>query len=207
MSAPLDPLGPEAPDDAVVIARVLGGDKQQFEYLVSRYQRLLYRHAVAMVLDHDVAADMVQDSFVRAYVNLRECRDPSRFRAWLFRTLRNRCLDHLKEASRRHVRLDDLAETPVDRADAPSTLAERSELRVGIARALEQLPPTLREAFVMHYVEDMPYETMAELLDVSVSALKMRALRAREALRLTLRTGDVTGEPSLSSLFQARLRL
>ena len=200
MDAQLDPHGPDAPDDAVVIARVLEGDKQHFEHLVIRYQRLLYRHAVAMVLDHDAAADMVQDSFVRAYVNLRECRDPSRFRAWLFRTLRNRCLDHLKEARRRHVRIDDLAETPLDGAEAPSTLAERNELRAGIARALEQLPPTLREAFVMHYVEDMSYETMAELLDASVSALKMRALRAREALRLTLRRADVTGEPPVSSL-------
>lgn len=204
MEAMLDRRRTDGPSDADVIARVLNGEKQQFEHLVGRYQQALYRHAVSIVLDHDAAADMVQDAFVRAYLNLRECRDPLRFRAWLFQTLRNRCLDYLKEASRRNVRLDDVVEPPVDEADGPGALAERNELRTGIRRALAQLPPALREAFVMHYVDGMPYETMAELLDASVSALKMRALRAREALSSALRQGHVTGEPSVSSLYQTR---
>jgi RNA polymerase sigma-70 factor (ECF subfamily) len=194
----------DAPDDAEVIARVLDGEKEQFEHLVSRYQRVLYRHAVAIVLDHDTAADMVQDAFVRAYLNLRECRDRSRFRSWLFRTLRNRCLDHLKEASRRTVRLDDVVEPPIDEADDPAVLAERSEQWSGIMRALAQLPPTLREAFVMHYVDGVPYETMAELLDASVSALKMRVLRARESLSSSLRQTNVTDGTAVSSVYQTR---
>lgn len=189
-------------DDAAVIGRVLRGEKQEFAVLVSRYQQFLYRHAVAMVLDPDVAADMVQDAFVRAYSNLRACRNHSRFRPWLFRTLRNRCLDHLKEASRRNVRLEDVAEPAVAEADAPAALVERNELRAEIMRALARLPPVLREAFVLHYVEGMPYEAMAELLDASVSALKMRVLRAREALREALQEPDVTGEPAGSSLWQ-----
>jgi RNA polymerase sigma-70 factor (ECF subfamily) len=204
MAVPLDHRQSDVSSDVDVIARVLDGEKQQFEHLVSRYQQALYRHAVSIVLDHDAAADMVQDAFVRAYLNLRECRDPSRFRAWLFRTLRNRCFDYLKDASRRNVRLDDVEPILLDEADGPAALAERSEMRAGIKRALAQLPPALREAFVMHYVDGMPYETMAELLDASVSALKMRALRAREALSSALRQGNVTGEPSVSSLYQAR---
>lgn len=204
MDAPLDRRRSDAPDDAEAIARVLKGEKQEFEHLVGRYQQALYRHAVSIVLDHDVAADMVQDAFVRAYLNLRDCRDPSRFKAWLFRTLRNRCLDHLKDASRRNVRLDDMAEPPVDQSEGPGAAAERRELRSGLRRALAQLPPALREAFVMHYVDGMPYEAMAELLDASVSALKMRALRAREALSSALRQADVTGEPSVSSVYQTR---
>jgi len=70
-----------SPDDAAVIARVLGGDKQQFAVLVARYQAGLYRHAVSMVLDHDVATDMVQETLVRAYTRLSTCRDHDRFRA------------------------------------------------------------------------------------------------------------------------------
>lgn len=194
----------ESPDDADVIALVLAGEKQQFEHLVRRYQQPLYRHAVAMVLDHDAAADMVQDAFVRAYVNLRQCRDHARFRAWLFQTLRNRCLDYLKDASRRTVRLDDVADPLPDESDGPSAQAMRNELRGHIRQALAQLSPALREAFVLHYVDGMPYEAMSELLDVSVSALKMRALRAREALNTTLRNADVTDSGSGSSFYQGR---
>jgi RNA polymerase sigma-70 factor (ECF subfamily) len=171
---------------------------------VRRYQQVLYRHAVSLVLDHDVAADMVQDAFVRAFVNLRQCRDHSRFRAWIFQTLRNRCLDHLKDASRRNVRLDDVTEPLLDGADGPAELVARSETRSRIRGALARLPPVLREAFVMHYVDGMPYEAMADLLDVSVSALKMRSLRAREALGAVLRDADVTGDGPVSSLYQAR---
>jgi RNA polymerase sigma-70 factor (ECF subfamily) len=203
MEQRIDRAVADAPSDEELIARVLKGEKQQFEHLVGRYQRALYRHAVAMVLDHDAAADMVQDAFVRAYLRLRDCRDRSRFKPWLFRTLRNRCLDYLKEASRRNVRLDDI-DDPLDGAGGPAEAAEQNEMRDGIQRALGQLPPALREAFVMHYVDGVPYETMAELLDASVSALKMRALRAREALSTALRDGNVTPAPPVSSICQAR---
>jgi RNA polymerase sigma-70 factor (ECF subfamily) len=81
METATGPTRTDAPEDADVIARVLRGEKEQFEHLVRRYQQTLYRHAVMIVLDHDVAADMVQDAFVRAYVNLRDCREPARFRA------------------------------------------------------------------------------------------------------------------------------
>ena len=187
--APLD-----GADDAVVIGRVLAGDRQQFAHLVQRYQGALYRHAVAMVLDHDVAADMVQDSFIRAYTQLASCRDRSRFRAWIFQTLRNRCLDHLKEARRRSVPIED-ADPLLDSGDDPSEAVERARLRADLEQALASLPPAQREAFVMHYVEGLPYETMAEVLDASVSALKMRVLRAREALGAALAGRDVTNSP------------
>jgi RNA polymerase sigma-70 factor (ECF subfamily) len=204
MAVPFDRRRSDAPSDAEAIARVLDGDKQQFEHVVHRYQHVLYRHAVSIVLDHDVAADMVQDAFVRAYVNLRECRDTSRFRAWLFRTLRNRCFDHLKAASRRNVALDDVEPILLDDADGPAALAERSEVRTAIRAALATLPPALREAFVMHYVDGIPYDTMAELLGASVSAIKMRALRAREALSSALGRKNVTAAPPDSSVVQAR---
>jgi RNA polymerase sigma factor (sigma-70 family) len=184
-----------ASDDASVIERVLAGDINKFGELVHRHQAVLYRHAVAMVLDHDVAADMVQDAFVRAYTNLRQCRDRDRFRAWLFQTLRNRCLDYLKDARRKNIRLDD-AEPILDRAEGPADIVERKRLRARITDALAELPEAQREAFVMHYVEEMPYEAMAELLDAKVSALKMRVMRAREALSGSLRGLEVTESPA-----------
>jgi RNA polymerase sigma-70 factor (ECF subfamily) len=183
-------------DEARVIERVLAGDINRFAELVNRHQAALYRHAVGMVLDHDVAADMVQDAFVRAYTNLRHCRDREHFRAWLFQTLRNRCLDYLKEARRRNIRLDD-AGPILDSAESPADIVERKRLRSRITGALAELPEAQREAFVMHYVDEVPYETMAELLDAKVSALKMRVMRARETLSEALRQGEVTESPAV----------
>lgn len=181
----------EARADAAAIDGVLNGDTQAFAELVGRYQGALYRHAVAMVLDHDVAEDMVQDALVRAYLALRDCRDRTRFRAWLFQTLRNRCLDYLKDVRRRNVPLDD-AGPIADPAAGPAARVERAQLQAEIKRALRELPDLLREAFVMHYVEGIPYDTMGELLGASVSALKMRVSRAREQLGSALCEKHVT---------------
>jgi RNA polymerase sigma-70 factor (ECF subfamily) len=198
-----DPIRQDGRIDADIVARVLAGDTERYAVIVERYQRALYRLAVAMVLDHDAAADMVQDAFIRAYTNLKECRDPRRFRAWLFQTLRNRCLDYLKEPRRGHLRFVD-AEPLLNSADGPASFVDQRELRLDITRALAQLPPEQREAFVMHYVDGMDYDTMADLLAVSISALKMRALRARQTLSVVLRTTDVTDQHVGSSSKQTQ---
>src|SRR5687768_2925474 len=83
--------------DAQVIDRVLAGERELYQVLVRRHQTSLFRIAYSMVLDPDVAADLVQDAFVRAYVNLARCRDRERFRSWLVTILRHRALDHAKE--------------------------------------------------------------------------------------------------------------
>jgi RNA polymerase sigma factor (sigma-70 family) len=162
---------------------VLEGDTAVFGVLVQRHQDALYRLAWAMVQDRDVASDLVQDALIRAFVNLDRCRDVRRFRVWLMTTLRNRCLDYLKDRRRQDVPLDGVADVrAVSDTDPLDTLAARTELE----RALGALPATLREAFLLRHVEDMDYEDMAELLETTVAGVKMRVSRAREALRQQL---------------------
>jgi RNA polymerase sigma-70 factor (ECF subfamily) len=168
--------------DAELIERVLGGERERYAVLVARYQDALFRHAVGMVGDADAAADLVQDSFVKAYTRLHTCYDPARFAAWIFRILRNRCRDWLKNRRQHTVELrDDAHAAPV--ADDPSRTLERTELGRVVAAALERLPAAQREAFLLKHVEGRSYEEMAEMLDTGVSALKMRVMRAREALQ------------------------
>ena len=189
--------------DAELVRQALSGHTSAFSDLVRRYQAALYRHAVAMVLDHDAAADLVQDAFVRAFVNLGRCRDHDRFNAWLFQTLRNRCLDFLKEARRRDVRLDD-APALVDRHEQPDERLDGLRLRAKIRTALLGLPIAQREAFVLRVVEGLPYETIAGLVEASESAVKMRVLRAREALASALEDRNVTDERSARLCMKGR---
>jgi RNA polymerase sigma-70 factor, ECF subfamily len=173
------------PEDAAVVTAVLAGDVQRYRILVERYQKRLYRHALGMVLDRDTAAELVQDALVGAYERLRECRDPSRFGGWVFQALRNRCLDYLKDPRRRHVPVESLSQV-LSIEDGAEARLRALALKKPLDRALEALPPLLREPFLLRHLEDMPYEEMAELLGASVSALKMRVMRAREVLRLEL---------------------
>jgi RNA polymerase sigma-70 factor (ECF subfamily) len=138
-----------------------------------------------MTSDHDVAADLVQASFVKAYTSIAHCRDRDRFGAWLFRILANACKDHLKSRRRKEIRLDDAAVHPAAPSN-PQKHLEQLEARAQLEAALWQLPASLREAFVLKHVEGMSYEEIAGLMNTSVPALKMRVHRARELLKESL---------------------
>ena len=171
--------------DAELVERVLRGDQELYAQLVGRYQEVLYRHALGMVGSPDAAADLVQDSFVKGYTSLDRCQDPGRFGAWVFRILRNRTLDYLKDRRRKNVPLDEGA-AQVPSRDDPASDLERAELGREVSSALRSLPEAQREAFLLKHVDGRSYEEMAEMLGGSVSALKMRVMRAREALQAML---------------------
>ena len=193
--------------DAELVARVLAGDHDSYQYLVQRHQDIMFRVAYSLVLDDDVAADIVQDAFVRAYVSLARCRDRSRFRVWLLATLRNRGLDYLKEKRRGDLSLE--AEGVARRAEALGAHTdaedERQALRTALEDALARLSDPLREAFVLRHVEQFSVEETAAVLGTSISAVKMRVHRAREQLKEWLAgdwgedEDDVTGDTLHSS--------
>jgi RNA polymerase sigma-70 factor, ECF subfamily len=178
--------GPEAQaPDAEVIEQVLSGNRELYRSLVVRYQDRLYRHALGMLLDHDAAMDVVQDTLVKAYLSLRRCRQPARFGTWLFRILRNGCLDYLKDRRRQELPLDESGNFPADDS-RPDTALRRLAARQALDEALARLPESLREAFLLKHVQELSYEEMSEILGVAPGALRMRVMRAREALHALL---------------------
>ncbi|CAN5701609.1 RNA polymerase sigma factor RpoE [soil metagenome] len=176
----------ELTSDSELIARVLQGDKAEYAVLVTRYQERLYRFALGSTGDPDTAADMVQDTFVKAYTSLSTCRERERFGSWLFRILRNRCMDFQKEHRRRDVSLNENFDG-ISRLGSPDGDLARAGLRNALEQALLHLPDAQREAFLLKHVQDLSYEEIGSLLGVGASALKMRVARAREVLRTTMR--------------------
>ncbi len=178
--------GEEPEGDGDVVARVLAGDRESYRVLVRRYQDTLFAHALRLTADRDIAADLTQAALVKAYTELRRCREPERFGAWLFRILSNACKDHLKSRRRRDVTLDDARAGNAPGRSDPGIELERAELGSALRDALSRLPDTLREAFLLKHVDGLAYEEMTVLLGVSIPALKMRVHRAREALKAML---------------------
>ncbi len=175
----------EMPSDEIVVSRVLAGDMNAYALLVDRYQEGLFRFALGLLGNGDVAADVVQDSLVKAYTHLHRCREPARFGAWIHRIVRNRCLDYLKAPGRSDLPISDVGAYLTSETSADEGV-ERAELRHALLAALSTLPAAQREAFLLKHLEDRPYEEMADMLGASISALKMRVKRAREALQTSL---------------------
>jgi len=165
-----------------VVRSVLGGDQEAYSLLVRRYKDVIYRYAERMTGRSDDAEDVVQEAFIKGYRSLDRCRNPDRVGGWLFRIAVNLCKDRLKGRAKREVSLEAVGPLPTTRG-LPEEGAERVEIREEIYRALESLSDEQREAFVLKHVEGWSYDEMAEQLDVSVPALKMRVLRAREQLQ------------------------
>jgi len=174
------------PDEALV-RRVLEGDVEAFAGLVARHRERGLRFAAAMLGDPADAEEALQDAFVRAYRGLRTCREPARFGAWFLRILVNRCRTR-GAMRRRRAALFVRDEAALEKAPAPD--GADPEWREEIVRALAQLDPLQREAFLLKHVEGLDYEEMARLTGAGTSALKMRVMRACEHLRTLLGGGN-----------------
>jgi RNA polymerase sigma-70 factor (ECF subfamily) len=175
-------MSPVERTDAQVVRDVLSGDRDAYRLLVRRYGDVLHGHALRMTRNADEAADLVQRAFVKGFKKLSSCRDPERVGAWLFRILANLCKDYVRSPRRTDVPVATIAEAVRSDSD-PESDAEGSEIRSRVWGALEALTPEQREAFVLKHVEGRTYEEIAAVMDLSVSSLKMRVHRAREALR------------------------
>ena len=152
--------------------------------LVERYRLEFGRYAAAMLDgDRDDAADALQEAFIRAYDSLASCRDPDRFKAWMFRIVSNQC-HNVRKRRRGHLSLEraaDRGEEPAGKADS-----ERSEIGEVLELAMKTLTEEQREAFILKHVDGRSYAEIAEMLAVGEDALKMRVYRARDELKKRL---------------------
>lgn len=171
-----------AATDSEIIERVLEGDVEAFGILVERYQHEFAAYAKYMMGSADEAADVVQESLVRAYRSLRRCRERANFKGWLFRIVSNQCKTHVTRRRRQAEMFSETAEEPVA-PDDPDREAQAEELRRQVHEALQELPTEQREPLVLRYVEGWSVSEIAQFVGASVSAVKMRLLRARSALR------------------------
>jgi RNA polymerase sigma-70 factor (ECF subfamily) len=167
--------------DSEVIGRVLDGQPEAFGLLVDRYQDEFARYARFMSGSEEDAADIIQESLIRAYRSLHRCREPDNFKGWLFSIVSNRCKTHLARQRRRTEALSQSAGP--EGGDLVSRGAERDEVRRKVEEALGGLSPEQREAIVLKYIEDKSLQDISTMTGSSLPALKMRLLRARSLLR------------------------
>jgi RNA polymerase sigma-70 factor (ECF subfamily) len=182
----------ETNDDLDLVQASKNGDVGAFEQLVKRYDRKLFRIAHSVTHNREDAQDAVQEAFLKAYQHLAEFRGDSQFSTWLIRITLNQSLMNLrKQRKTRELSLDEdfatdedvIPREVIDWALNPEELYSVSELRNILTRAIEELRPILRVAFVLQDLEGLSTDQTAEVLNLSQSAVKSRLWRARLQLR------------------------
>ena len=179
-------------DDQAIVLAVPGGDREAFAALVKRHQDRVYGVLLRLTADPQTAEELAHEAFVRAYRGLDGFKGHSRFGTWLVQIAVNLARDHFRARRRADVvSLDELLEQDTDskvledRRPQYDPLAEinEREMRREFEAALRDLPPGYREVFVLHHVENIPYDEIHKITGDSIGSLKVRAHRARRILK------------------------
>ena len=160
------------------------GDEQAFEALFRAHQNAVYSLAMHFARDRELAADLTQDAFVRAWEKLPKLREPEAFAGWLRALTLNIVRDHFRRA-RETEPLDETFEV-ADEGPGPDEQASGSEQERAVRRAILTLPEHQRTPIVMYHLEGRPVEEVAEALGVPKNTVVSRLARGRAALRRRL---------------------
>lgn len=186
--------------DAELIRLSLRGNTKAYEVIVRRYQKLVYNVLYQMLQNHETAADVTQDTFVRAYTALNTFRLEAPFKPWLLRIATNCGLNKIRESkSRDHDSLDFILEENAHAEPASSQDVEKEvELRlsqVAVMDALKKLSARHRLIFLLRYQHDLPYVEIAQIADETEPAVKSILFRTREKLKKMLSSQEEEALP------------
>jgi len=194
-------------DNLPILDRILAGDRQAFREIVERHKARVYRVTFGITGNAEDAEEAMQDTFMNAYRHLDEFHGTSRFTTWLTRIAINEGLQRLRRR-KPTVPLDDLTETDdvmprqlEDWHDSPEKLYSKQQVRELVERAIQSLAPLYREVFVLRDMQGLTTSETAVALDVSVSNVKSRLLRARLKMRELL-APHFQRRPTLQSRFR-----
>jgi RNA polymerase sigma-70 factor (ECF subfamily) len=194
-------------DEQMLIDGLRQGTEQAYETLLECYQNPVYNLVSRLMNDPADASDVVQEVFLKVFRNIGQFRRGSTLKTWIYRIAVNEAHNHRRWFSRhRHPEVGFAVEDGCaglreeelrDPGRSPFDLALNRETRALVEEALGQLNPKFRTAVVLRDIEDLSYEEIASVLEVSLGTVKSRILRGRESLRNILE-GRLQREPAFN---------
>src|SRR5947209_2059242 len=179
-------------DEAELVTELQAGSETAFDWLVTHYHAPVYNLILSMLGDTSDAADGTQEVFLKAFRGIRNFRQGSSLKTWLYRIAIREALNHKRwfkrhlqknvsidaqpEEGKARIEIEDLAATPFEQLAA-------QEIQVTVQGALQQVPDVFRIAVILRDLEGLSYEEVSEVLECSVGTVKSRILRGRRALK------------------------
>lgn len=173
---------PDHQIDAAIAARVTGGDVDAYAELMARYEPKLQRYVVYLIHDPATAQDVVQETFIKAYQNLRSYNLTYKFSSWIYRIAHNEAMNAVKKTKRL---------SSADAQDMPELsyephfdeVIDKTILKAHVQGCLGKLDPKYREVVQLIYFEQMKYDEVSDILHVPVSTVGVWLSRAKIKLR------------------------
>lgn len=170
--------------DADIVKHIIAGQTSQYRHLIEKYEAKLLRYVIYLIKDPDLSADVVQDTFIKAYRNLRGYNPKYPFNSWIFRIAHNEAMNAVKK--NRHIVAESDLPSGFKPFTAPSGIEQaidRNILKADVQRCLLQLKTQWREILSLYYFEQLSYEEISRILRMPTSTVGVRLKRARQGLR------------------------
>ena len=164
--------------------RVKAGEVNRLDLLVLRYEKPLFAYAFRLVGDRGAAEDAFQETFLKILRKRDSYRDGSIFRPWLYQICLNVCRDALRKNSRRAQTVELSPTLPLaDPSAGPELISDQAETAALVRQAVEALPEKHRDVFLLAFYQELPYNEIAEILDLPIGTIKSRMFTASQKLR------------------------
>ncbi len=167
------------------------GNKNAFEKLVIKYQKIIYAAVRKIVIDHNITNDIIQDTFVKAFLNIKSFNEQFPFYPWLYRIAINTTLNYQNKITRRQKTFSNIIESDSKQyaSNNGNSLTQilQNELQEKVAEALRQLPFEQRIVFILKTSDGLSYREISQQLDISLGTVMSRLSRARTKLKILLR--------------------
>ncbi len=184
-----------APEDRLLVNRAQAGDLEAYDALIRRYQERIYATIYHMTSNHEDAADLAQETFVKAFRALKSFKGDSSFFTWIYRIAVNKTINFLKQ--RRHrgqMSLNDLDLNAEHDPDIVALISERTphrevklrELQERLNTAMQQLSDEHRMVVTLHDIQGLRHEQIGELMNCNVGTVRSRLYYARQQLQAYL---------------------
>jgi RNA polymerase sigma-70 factor (ECF subfamily) len=171
--------------DEEIAREVQAGKMEAFGILVRRYEEKMMRYSRKFLFGYDDAADVVQEVFLKAYVNIQSFNASKKFSSWLYRIAHNEFINAIKKRGREHLSLfdlDTLFPHPVSQENIDKEMSSR-ELRESLDSLLGKLDVKYREVLVLYCFEEMNYREIADILHIPVATVGIRLQRGRQIIK------------------------
>lgn len=147
-------------------------NEKAFRLLVSTYKERLYWHIRKIVLDHDDADDVVQNTFIKVYKNINKFNGDSKIYTWMYRIATNEAITFINQKAKKlQISSEELQQKTLLHLEE-DVYFEGNEIQLKLQKAIATLPQKQQLVFNMKYFEDMTYEALSEILETSVGGLK-----------------------------------
>ena len=178
-------------EDLEIIRRILRGEKESYARLVQAYQTDLFAKIYRWVGEQELAEDIAQEVFLKAFRNLKNFRGESKFSTWLFQIALNRCRDFWRLKKRRPKDVVPLEEVPglAEPGNSADRELEHAQKVERLREALVQLPDTYRQTLALRFFDDLSCQEIAEATGQGLSNVKMRLMRGITKLKEKLKEG------------------